>query len=208
MRPKILIQKVLAPAIPYLAIGVGILLLQNAWIAIFGYHLGIVLMVRFAGVGVPVRQVFRGRNYRTLLAGVLIGAGGGLLLYLLWPLLAVPDNIDAYLESIGLNVRTWPIFLAYFVTVNPLLEEYYWRGVLGSQRRRPILNDFFFSGYHLLVLAGSVGAVWLPVVFLALAAAGWFWRQINRQASGLLPSVVSHIAGDIAVITTIYFLAT
>jgi len=207
MRPKTLIPKTLAPAIPYLAVGIGLLLYHNAWIAIFGYHIGIVLMVRFTGRGVPVRQIFQGREYRTLLVAILLGASGGLLLYLLWPILAVPNDIEAYLESIGLNARTWPIFLAYFVTVNPLLEEYYWRGCLGSQRRRPILNDLFFSGYHLLVLAGSVGAIWLPVIFLALAAAGWFWRQINRHASGLLPSVVSHIAGDIAVITTIYYLA-
>lgn len=207
MKPKTLIRQVLAPAIPYLTIGIGLLLFQSAWIAIFSYHIGILLVVRIAGFRVPVRLVFRGRDYRTLMIAVLLGAGGGLLLYLLWPVLAVPSDIEGYLQSIGLNARTWPIFLVYFVTVNPLLEEYYWRGCLGSQRRRPVLNDLFFSGYHLLVLAGSIGAAWLPVVFLALVAAAWLWRQIDRLAAGLLPSVISHIAGDIAVITVIYFLA-
>ena len=207
MKPRTMIRKTLGPAIPYLAVGVGLLLCHNAWIAIFSYHAGILLMVRFGGFGVPVRRVFQGRGYRTHLIALALGASGGILLYLMWPVLAVPNDIEAYLQSIGLNARTWPIFLAYFVCVNPLIEEYYWRGCLGSQRRRPVLNDLFFSGYHLVVLAGSVGAVWLPLIFLALAAAAWFWRQIDRLASGLLPSVVSHIAGDIAVIATIYCLA-
>jgi hypothetical protein len=198
----------LGPALPYITIGIGLLLCQNAWIAMFGYHVGILLMVRFAGVRVPVRTVFRGSGYRIYAIAAALGAAGGLLLYLLWPFLAVPHNIEPYLESIGLNTRTWPVFLVYFVTVNPLLEEYYWRGCLGSQRQRLVLNDFFFSGYHLLVLAGNIGAVWLPVVFLLLAAAAWFWRQIDRIGVGLLPSVVSHIVGDIAVITTIFYLTT
>ena len=56
-------------------------------------------------------------------------------------------------------------------------------------------------------MAGNIGVMWLPVVFLVLAVAAWFWRQIDRLGEGLLPSVVSHIAGDIAVITMIYYMS-
>ena len=92
------IQGVLAPLIPYIAISIGLLLCRNAWIAMLGYHAGVLLMVRYGGFGIPVRQVFQGRGYRTLLIGAAIGAGGGLLLYALWPLLGVTADIQPYLE--------------------------------------------------------------------------------------------------------------
>ncbi len=207
MKIEATLRKILAPAIPYIAIVVGLLLFHNAWLTIFSYHLGIILLVHSYGAGVPVRLVFRSRDYRLLVLAAMIGGAGGILLYVLWPMLAVPDDIELYLQSIGLNAGIWPVFLVYFVVVNPLIEEYYWRGYLGSKRKRPIFNDLWFSGYHLLVMAGNIGVVWLSVVFLVLAIAAWFWRQIDRLGEGLLPSVVSHIAGDITVITTIYYMS-
>ncbi len=207
MKTEATIRKILAPAIPYIAIGAGLLLFHNAWLAIFSYHLGIILLVHFSGVGVPVRLVFRSRDYRLPVLAAMLGGAGGILLYVLWPMLAVPDDIELYLQSIRLNAGIWPVFLVYFVVVNPLIEEYYWRGCLGSKRQGPVLNDLWFSGYHLLVMAGNIGVMWLPVVFLVLAVVAWFWRQIDRLGEGLLPSIVSHIAGGIAVITTIYYMS-
>ncbi len=207
VKPEATFRKILAPAIPYVTIGAGLLLFHNAWLAIFGYHLGIILMVHFSRAGVPVRLIFQSRDYRLPVLAAILGGAGGMLLYVLWPMLAVPDDIELYLQSIGLNAGIWPVFLVYFVVVNPLIEEYYWRGCLVSKRQWPVLNDLWFSGYHLLVMAGNIGVIWLPVVFLVLAVAAWFWRQIDRLGEGLLPSVVSHIAGDIAVITTIYYMS-
>ena len=207
MKTEATVRKILAPVIPYIAIGVGLLLFHNAWLAIFSYHLGIILLVHFSGARVPVRLVFRSRDYRLPVLAAMLGGAGGILLYVLWPMLAVPDDIELYLQSIGLNAGIWPVFLVYFVVVNPLIEEYYWRGCLGSKRQRPVLNDLWFSGYHLLVMAGNIGVMWLPVIFLVLAVTAWFWRQIDRLGEGLLPSVASHIAGDIAVITTIYYMS-
>ena len=90
--------------------------------------------------------------------------------------------------------------------VNPWIEEYYWRGYLGSNTKKIILNDLLYSGYHLVVLAGKVEIVWLIVIFFALAVVAWFWRQTNRWSQGMLPSTASHLAADITVMLTIYFL--
>ncbi len=76
MKTEAAVRKILAPAIPYIAIGVGLLLFHNAWLAIFSYHLGIILLVHFSVTGVPVRLVFRSRDYRLpVLAAMLGGAG-------------------------------------------------------------------------------------------------------------------------------------
>jgi hypothetical protein len=98
--------------------------------------------------------------------------------------------------------------VAYYVLLNPFLEEYYWRGFLGSSAKRPVLNDFLFAGYHLIVLARTLDLIWLVVVFLCLCGAAWFWRQISRITGGLLAAYISHMAADITVILSIYFLTS
>jgi len=204
---SLLVKRILPPIIPYITIGIGLLVFHNAWLAILGYHAGMVTVILLSKTRISLKQSFKGNNCWIPLITALVGASGGILLYVLWPLLAVPDDINLYIRSIGLNEQSWPVFLAYFTLINPLIEEYYWRGHLASATKCLTLNDLLFAGYHLLVLAGHMEAVWLLAVFFALAAGAWFWRQMNRLNGGLLASVVSHIAADIAVMLAIYYLA-
>lgn len=202
-----LVKRILLPIIPYITIGIGLLVFHNAWLAILSYHAGMVAVILSAKTRIPLKQAFQGKKAWIPIITALVGAGGGLLLYVLWPLLSVPDDISLYIRSIGLNENTWPVFLAYFVIINPLIEEYYWRGCLASAARGITPNDLLFSGYHLLVLSGNMEAIWLLAVFFVLAAGAWFWRQMNRLNGGLLASAVSHITADIAVMLTIYYLS-
>ncbi|MFC1900973.1 type II CAAX prenyl endopeptidase Rce1 family protein [Chloroflexota bacterium] len=202
-----LAKKILPPLIPYITIGIGLLVFHNAWLAILSYHAGMVAVLLLSKTGITPKQAFKGNRYWIILISALVGAGGGILLYVLWPLLSVPDDINLYIISIGLNEHTWPVFLAYFVLINPFIEEYYWRGYLSASTRWITLNDLLFSGYHLVVLAGQMEIIWLIAVFFSLAIGAWFWRQMNRLNGGLLASTVSHITADIAVILTIYFIS-
>jgi membrane protease YdiL (CAAX protease family) len=194
--------------VPYLAVGLGLLVFHNAWAAILTYHAGILAVILFLKPGIPFRQKVQSSNRKWLMLSVAIGACGGVVLYLLWPLLSVPPDITVYIRSIGLTPVSWPFFIAYYVLVNPCLEEYFWRGCLGSKAKRPILNDFLFAGYHLVVLAGSLAVLWLPVVLLVLAGAAWYWRQISRITGGLLAAILSHMAADVTVILAIYYLTS
>ncbi|MFH1382205.1 MAG: CPBP family glutamic-type intramembrane protease [Chloroflexota bacterium] len=197
-------KKILSPAIPYITVSVGLFVFHNAWVAILSYHVGMLIMLFLARPGITVKQFVKSNNYPIPALTAVVGAGGGALLYFLWPFLLIPSDISAYTQSIGLVGRAWPLFLVYYVLVNPVLEEYYWRGYLGSQTRQVTFNDWLFGGYHVIVLAGKMGIVWLIVAFLLLSCGGWFWRQMNRLSQGLLPSVVSHVAADITVMLTIY----
>jgi membrane protease YdiL (CAAX protease family) len=139
---------------------------------------------------------------------LLVGAGicSGLLIWLLKPWVLVNGELAAFTRSIGLTQQSWPFFIVYFVLASPALEELFWRNFLGSSEKSPVLNDFWFAGYHLIVLAGIVQIGWLSVIFLVLAAAAWVWRQSNRLGGGLLPSYVSHLTADISIILVSYFL--
>lgn len=199
-----MLKKILSPGIPYIAVGAGLLVFHNAWVAIVGYHIGMIVIVLLSKPGISVKQLFKSNNYRMPAITAIVGASSGILMYTLWPLLSVPDDTGSYVRSIGLTESTWPLFLAYYIAVNPLIEEYYWRGYLGSNSKGVELNDLLWAGYHIIVLAGKMGMVWLAVVFLVLSAGAWFWRQANRLSEGLLPSAVSHIAADITTIFAIY----
>ena len=202
-----LVKRILPPIIPYITIGIGLLVFHNAWLAILGYHTGMVAVLSLSKTGITIRRAFQGNRYWIPFITALAGAGGVILLYILWPLLSVPDDINSYIRSIGLNEWTWPVFLAYFILINPLIEEYYWRGYLAAVPKGIALNDLLFSGYHLIVLAGQMETIWLFVVFFGLTIGAWFWRQMNRLNGGLLASTISHIMADISVILTIYYVS-
>lgn len=202
---SVLIKRIWAPFIPYIPIGIGLLILHNAWIAILGYHLSLVIILVIAERKISFTQIHESSNYKILIITSFLGGLGGLLLYLIWPLLAIPGDINLYLQNIGLTTGVWPYFIAYFVLINPWLEEYYWRGYLGSNSKWITLNDLLFSGYHIMVLAGKIDVIWLIIVFIVLSSGAWFWRQANKWNQGILASIVSHIAADISVILVIYF---
>lgn len=195
--------KVFASIIPYLAVIFGLVVFHNAWLAILTYHAGMLVVLLVAKEKLSLKRVFDNPKYFIVLAGALAGAAGGGLLYFVWPWLGLNGNVSAYTSSIGLTAAGWPGFLAYFVLVNPVIEEYYWRGFLAGGQKGISLSDVWFSGYHLLVLAGLISPLWLVVVFISLTFAAWFWRQMNRWNGGLLASTVSHLTADIAVMFTI-----
>jgi hypothetical protein len=197
---------ILPPLLPYLVIGVGWLVLHNVWIAILSYHLGMILILLFSPGGGFFKIIYKRGNVVILVVSAVLGAAGGLILFLFWPFLGIPQDIGLDLGKIGLTSIRWPYFIAYFILINPWLEEFYWRGYLGSNTKGITLNDFLFSGYHLIVLAGKINVIWLISVFALLSLVGWAWRQANRWNGNLMPSIISHFAADSSVILTIYFM--
>lgn len=199
-------QKQFAWCIPYVAITIGLLVLRSAWLAISAYHAGILAVILLSRSRTPTRDLFRSSNWKVLAVTSAIGASSGILLYALWPFLSVPESAAAYVRDIGLTGTNWPLFIAYYTLATPLLEEYFWRGLLAGNSKWITPGDVFFAGYHLLVLAGKMATVWLGLVFMVIALSAWFWRRANSYGGGLLPSVASHAAADISTIMVIYLM--
>jgi hypothetical protein len=200
--------KFFAPLLPYAAVSIGLLLLHSAWAAIVSYHVLAVVIVLFNGERrEPLNRIFQGIKIRYLIAALCSGVLAGLFLYFLWPVLGISNEMTAYFGKIGLGKAAWPLFLIYFIAVNPVIEEYYWRYYLGSVSPKPVLNDFWFAGYHLLVLVGNIAAVWLLGAFILLAAGAWLWRQLNRRNGGILASTFSHLAADASILLVVYYMS-
>ncbi len=187
-----------------MTVGVGLFLFRNAFVALIGYHLAMVLIMLLSGSKPDLRQLAVGRQWRVSLISVVAGASAGLFLFAAWSLVGLDGKAGEFARSLGLSEATWLAFLIYFVIANPWIEEFYWRGFLGSGDRRPVLNDVLFSGYHLLVTASILGPIWLAALFVVLTLTAWFWRQADRLGGSLFPSILSHLAADLTVMLVVY----
>lgn len=200
-------MKWLTPVLPYLAVAIGLFWVRHAFLTLIGFHLAILLSLRLARASVPVRILFKSKDLRRAVLNILLCGSSGVILYFFWRYFGVVRDLPAYLESLGLTGATWPFFIAYFALVNPFIEEYFWRGYLGSPARGFHPSDFLYAGFHALILISKVrtGAIIYSLTVLVLA--GWFWRQIARADEGLLAPVLGHMAADFTILLAVYRVA-
>jgi uncharacterized protein len=197
-------MKWLTVLLPYLAVAIGVFWVQNALVALMSFHTAIVLSLLLARSQVPIQVLFKSKDIRWVILNVLLCGSSGISLYFFWSYFEVIGNLSDHVQSFGLTGTTWPVFLTYFVLVNPLIEEYFWRGYLGSPTRRLYPSDFLYAGFHGLILLDrmEIAAVLYSLILLTLA--GWFWRQLARANEGLLAPVLGHMAADFTILMAIY----
>ncbi len=204
MTQRVVNQKWLAPIPPYFAVWMGLFIFKNAWAALLGFHLAILITLAFFRPGLSLNILFKNNHPRWIFTSVFLCGASGIGLYFFWDLFHVSSNPPEALNVIGFNPFSWMTFIAYFSLVNPLVEEYFWRGFLGSPSRSPYIGDFIFAGYHLLILWKIVPALSMLVALIFLSTAGWLWRQIHREGEGLLAPVLGHIAADFSILACAY----
>ena len=197
-------MKWLTVLLPYLAVAIGIFWVQNALAALLTFHAAIILSLWLARSSVPLKILFTSKDIRWVILNILVCGSSGVSLYFFWSTFEVIGNLSAHVESLGLTRTTWPIFITYFVLVNPLVEEYFWRGYLGSPTKRLYPSDFLYSGFHGLILLGNMPVVAILGILIVLVLAGWFWRQLARADGGLLAPVLGHMTADLTILMAIY----
>lgn len=197
-------KKWFTPILLYLAVWAGLFLFKSAWATLLGFHAAILLALAVVRPAIPVNVLFKSRSFKRILYSVLFCSTSGIGLYFLWNMFGIADDLPAQLESIGLTSSAWPPFITYFSLVNPWLEEYYWRGVLGSDVKNVHIIDPVYSGYHALVLWGKVHPLSILFAVIIITSAGWLWRQMVRSNRGLLAAVFGHMAADFSILLTIY----
>ncbi len=197
-------MKWIAPSLAYLAVGLGLFVFHSAWGALLGFHVAILGSLLIARPKIPVSVLFTSANSKWILVSVLLGASSGAGVFLFWNYFGIANNLPVQLEALGLNRATWLPFIVYFALVNPFVEEYFWRGYLGSVSRWIRWNDLLYAGFHALILYGRVHPLATVVAVAILTIAGWFWRQLKRKDGGLLASVLGHMAADLTILLAIW----
>jgi membrane protease YdiL (CAAX protease family) len=200
-------MKWLTPLLPYLAVAIGLFWIRNAFWTLIGFHIAIILSLLVVRSSIPIKLLFKSKNIRWIVLNILLCGCSGTSLYFLWSYFGVVDDLSGQMEALGLKSSTWPVFITYFALVNPFIEEYFWRGYLGSPARGLYASDFLYAGFHALVLMNKVqtGAILYSLTILVLA--GWFWRQLARADEGLLAPVLGHMAADFTILMAVYRMA-
>lgn len=192
--------------VPYIAMILGLYIFHNAWIAFVIYHILIFgVMVSTKNLSYW-KNLVKGKNTLVVFLAILFGIGGGVLIYILNPLIRLENYVPLTLASIGLSGVSWLVFVFYHGFVNSWFEEAYWRGYLGSKKKGVIWNDIIFAGYHMLVLILFLTWYWVLLSFIILILAAWLWRQLARKYKGLLIPMLSHMAADISIMFVVYLL--
>ena len=190
--------------LPYLAVAIGLFWGQHAFAALISFHAAILISLWLARSQVPVNILFKSRDIRWVILSIVVCSSSGISLYFFWSYFAVIGDLSAHVESLGLTRATWPIFITYFALVNPLVEEYFWRGYLGSPTKNLYPSDFLYSGFHGLILLGKMQTSVILYSLILLVLAGWFWRQLARADEGLLAPVLGHMAADFTILMAVY----
>lgn len=187
--------------VPYVAVLVGLYIFSNAWLTLGMYHFGITMFLIAHNRSIVLTKVCRGWKSTYAAAAVVMSAMVFPIVFLLWPNMQL-ENVPLHLAlpNVGLQGTSWVVFMIYFSTVHPVLEELYWRGYLQSDHKYISWTDCAFAGYHLLVLAKFMKAPWLLIAFIALTFVAGLWRYIAARLDGLIVPLLSHIVADASIV--------
>lgn len=110
---------------------------------------------------------------------------------------------------------SWLIPLSiYFVTINPILEELFWRGVvlneLSDPKSKPfampvLWTNLLFAAWHVLVIRLFVAPSFMYIAFCTVLAVGIFLSHLYRRTSSLLlPALWHGLVFDLAVVIILW----
>ena len=199
--------KILAVLVSYVTVALGIFWAHSAWAAQLAFHFWILTVLLIARFPIPIRSLFNlGHNWPLLIGCAALAGSSGALLFLFWPMLGNTAKLIGYLSALRLTSIALPAYMIYFVLVNPWVEEYFWRGFLGSASKGITVTDLCFAGYHFLTLFTTIGSIWLIPILISLTLASWLWRQASRRSGGLLIASISHVFADLSVMVCVYLL--
>jgi hypothetical protein len=199
---------IIAAAVPYAAVAIGLYAARSAWAAILLYHLGVVVVLSAFGWRESLQWAASGWRPGAAAALATVTALAGAALYVLWPFVdTTPDGLGRRLAEFGLGGRSWVLFAVYYSTVHPFLEELFWRGRRGGGGSASLWRDAAFAGYHVPVLWFFIGPGWIVLTFAALTAASFAWRLAARRFGGLGVPLVSHATADISIVVAATFIS-
>ncbi|MBK7870376.1 MAG: CPBP family intramembrane metalloprotease [Saprospiraceae bacterium] len=131
----------------------------------------------------------------------------GVIFYVLWDFVKIPDqHFSDLLSQFGLSGTTIWVFLIYFSTINPFLEELFWRGLLKSNTTYFSVADILFGCFHFLVLIQFIQVEYAVLTIGGLIIISRVWRYLYDVPKERLAVIISHAVADCSVILSTIFL--
>ncbi len=157
--------------------------------------------------GLPFTPAAPGRRRTEWILGVVFGPVFLAIYFLVRPWLGEVTDYQTRVTALGMNLGEPAVTLVVFVFLNPLLEEWWWRGqatprccaVLGRGRGLA-LAAAGFGAYHVVLLAALFPLPLALVRAAFIAAAGLLWSHLAMTEQGWRAVYVAHLAADLAMV--------
>jgi membrane protease YdiL (CAAX protease family) len=199
--------KLLAALVPYAAVLIGMYMLNNAWLTILLYHLGIIAFIFYRKPACLWKMLRSGFGQPWTISAIFCCGMTAPVVYFMWPWFAVSQTIlPEWMQVYGLTGLSWVLLLPYFSIIHPVLEEIHWRGIAPQRFTWLCWQDLFFAGYHVLVLLQLIHWPWLFLVFGMLTGSSVFWRWAAQRYGGYGLTILTHAIADAGVIMAVCFL--
>lgn len=188
-------------AVPYLPLAVGLLLLENAWVATFGFHGAILFVLWVHRTRWSPDILRRGGGWAWLPVIALSTLAVGVLLVRIagWY-----PGYDRYLREtlrgLGVSGPAMTALAVYICVVNPVLEEAFWRGLFFEGHRRPAVPDLAYGGIHIIILLPFMHAHQAVIGAVFLVGLGYVWRMLVRWRKGNALSLAWHVVADVTIL--------
>ncbi len=156
----------------------------------------------------------QGLNTRWVLGGILFGMATMFVGWsLLGELLFIPEQFEETLNKLGFKEgRHFIYFALYFVFINPILEELFWRGLI-YQRCSEVMplkwavlaSSILFGSYHWLILQTSFTPIGAFLATLSVIIGGFIFTFFYQRTNSLLAPILVHGLGyDLPIIILAY----
>jgi len=204
-------------AAPWIWVTTGLYILHDHRIAIALYALLCCLLPALVLGREPDSLRFLPLNAKTggiaasIAAGALVLLGGWFFLPLLTPL--VDFNVLAErLTQIRITPgHFWP-FAFYFIVVNPMVEELFWRGLVYREltyvtepKIALLLSSFFFGFWHWVMIQHFFVPFWVPWITLVIMMGGFIFGALYQRTGTLMGPIVVHALGaDLPIVIIVW----
>lgn len=172
------------------------------------YHIGLIIPLWINRKKISFKKVFEFQSSPFLLISSLVCLSSGILLFYTWEFIKIPHiDLKVLLSTFGLEGLNFWVFLAYFSTINPFLEELFWRFMLKTKAKYIGVNDVLFAFYHFFVLIHFVKLEYAILAIITLMFASRFWRYLHCNTKESLAIILTHSIADFSLILSIILLA-
>lgn len=205
---------------PWLPVWLGMYVFNNIWLTFALYHGLLLLPVSLMGRRYWSKHL-KLPSWHHLAGTVTASAVTCLLVYVLlkWSgsLIVDRERMLASLTSRGFVPALLPVLSVYFVVVNPVLEELFWRGTLINRLPGGIENarlpglfllSLAFAAWHYLPLRALLSPGFAELTVLAMLAAGCFETWLYRKTESIiLPTIWHALVFDLPIILVLWWLS-
>ncbi len=190
---------------PYIAVALGLYLFENAFLSLLLYHVGMIIPIVLYRKNIEWKKLILFN--RKWLAIIVVGICfiSGIVISSFWETVKIPslDLLEKMTQYKLIGVSKI-LFLIYFSTVHPILEELYWRFVITPRSKLITLYELLFAGYHMLVVRLFVQAEYVIVTFVGLIIMARFWRFLRENLSENFLVFLSHLIADFSIMYFIF----